>query len=103
MHCHKRNPPRAAAPSAARRLRANSTPRPTACAHPPAPARRRSSYRVFITARCGGGGVLRTLPELSDDELSFYSPSDYWGGEPSLDWIRESQAEKTSFLDGCGL
>ncbi|HKP11082.1 MAG TPA: class I SAM-dependent methyltransferase [Blastocatellia bacterium] len=66
-----------------------------------APDRLRNSERRFTIARCEGCGVLRTLPELSDDELGFYYPSDYWGGTPSLDWIRESQAEKTSFLARC--
>jgi SAM-dependent methyltransferase len=68
-----------------------------------APDRLRNSDRVYIIARCDGCGVLRTLPELSDDELGFYYPPDYWGGEPTLGWIRKSQAEKTSFLDGCRL
>ena len=68
-----------------------------------APDRLRNSDRIFTIARCEGCGVLRTLPELSDDELSYYYPADYWGGEPSLDWIHKSQAEKTAFLNGCGL
>jgi 2-polyprenyl-3-methyl-5-hydroxy-6-metoxy-1,4-benzoquinol methylase len=63
--------------------------------------RLRNSEHLFIIARCDGCGVLRTLPEMSDDELAFFYPHDYWGGEPSLDWIRKSQAEKTRFLAGC--
>jgi len=66
-----------------------------------APDRLRNSDRVYIIARCDGCGVLRTLPDLSDEELAFYYPSDYWGGTPSLDWIRKSQAEKTGFLSRC--
>jgi SAM-dependent methyltransferase len=68
-----------------------------------APDRLRNSGRTFVIARCDGCGVLRTLPELNDDELSYYYPADYWGGEPSLDWIRQSQAEKTQFVNACGL
>ena len=63
--------------------------------------RLRNSEHLFIIARCDGCGVMRTLPEMSDDELAYYYPSDYWGGEPSLDWIRKSQAEKTRFLAAC--
>ena len=63
--------------------------------------RLRNSERPFIVARCEGCGVLRTLPEMGEGELSFFYPNDYWGGEPSLDWIRNSQAEKTSFLAAC--
>ena len=54
--------------------------------------------RLFAIARCDGCGVLRTLPAMSDEELGPYYPNDYWGGEPSLQWIRRSQADKTSFL-----
>jgi SAM-dependent methyltransferase len=63
--------------------------------------RLRNSDPLFMIARCDGCGVLRTLPEMSDDELALFYPSDYWGGEPTLDWIRKSQAEKTRFLAAC--
>ncbi|MEN3335340.1 MAG: hypothetical protein V7641_4705 [Blastocatellia bacterium] len=63
--------------------------------------RLRNSERRFLIVRCDGCGVLRTLPEMSDDELAFFYPTDYWGGEPTLDWIRKSQAEKTRFLAAC--
>ena len=66
-----------------------------------APDRLRNSEHHFVIACCDGCGVLRTLPDLSDDELAFYYPPDYWGGTPSLDWIRKSQAEKTDFLSRC--
>jgi len=65
--------------------------------------RLRNSDDLFIIARCDGCGVLRTLPEMSDDKLAFFYPADYWGGEPTLDWIRKSQVEKTNFLAACGL
>jgi SAM-dependent methyltransferase len=63
--------------------------------------RLRNSEHPFTIARCDGCGVLRTLPEMSDDDLAYFYPADYWGGEPSLDWIRKSQAEKTHFLGAC--
>lgn len=65
--------------------------------------RLRNSDDPYIIARCDGCGVLRTLPEMSDAELAFFYPTDYWGGEPSLEWIRKSQIEKTNFLASCGL
>lgn len=55
----------------------------------------------FMIVRCEGCGVWRTLPEMSEAELSSYYPNDYWGNEPSLDWIRKSQSDKTEFLAGC--
>lgn len=63
--------------------------------------RLRNSGPLFMIARCDGCGVLRTLPEMGDDELALFYPPDYWGGEPTLDWIRKSQAEKTRFLAAC--
>src|SRR5205085_1884008 len=48
-------------------------------------------------------GVLRTLPEMSENELAIFYPNDYWGSDPSLDWIRRSQADKTKFLAACNL
>ena len=65
--------------------------------------RLRNSDQLFVIARCEGCGVLRTLPEMSDCELGAFYPNDYWGGIPSNKWIRESQSEKTSFLERCGL
>jgi 2-polyprenyl-3-methyl-5-hydroxy-6-metoxy-1,4-benzoquinol methylase len=47
---------------------------------------------------------MRTLPEMSEKELSDYYPDDYWGGpEPTEKWIASSQSDKTSFLAACGL
>jgi len=47
---------------------------------------------------------LRTLPEMTERELTGFYPRDYWGGEdPQLDWIKSSQKEKTEFLSACGL
>jgi 2-polyprenyl-3-methyl-5-hydroxy-6-metoxy-1,4-benzoquinol methylase len=66
--------------------------------------RLRNSEQVFHIARCLGCGVLRTLPEMTERELARYYPRDYWGGEePTLDWIRSSQKEKTDFISACEL
>jgi 2-polyprenyl-3-methyl-5-hydroxy-6-metoxy-1,4-benzoquinol methylase len=42
---------------------------------------------------------------MSYSELAGFYSDDYWGGDssPTADWIRRSQAEKTGFLDSCGL
>jgi 2-polyprenyl-3-methyl-5-hydroxy-6-metoxy-1,4-benzoquinol methylase len=42
---------------------------------------------------------------MTDEELAAYYPTDYWGAEdqPSVQWIRSSQAEKVTFLRACGL
>jgi SAM-dependent methyltransferase len=58
---------------------------------------------IFQIVECAGCGVLRTLPEIDEVELSRFYPNDYWGAEPSLDWIRKSQADKTDFLKECQL
>src|SRR5262249_21979002 len=67
--------------------------------------RLRNSGEQFAIARCEGCGVLRTAPDLSDDELSSFYPEDYWGesAAPSDSWIRHSQKEKVQFLERCGL
>jgi 2-polyprenyl-3-methyl-5-hydroxy-6-metoxy-1,4-benzoquinol methylase len=58
----------------------------------------------FVIAQCEGCSVLRTLPELNDEQLAAYYPQDYWGSdEPSAEWIKSSQAEKTNFLRECSL
>ncbi len=57
--------------------------------------------REFTIAKCLSCGVLRTFPEMSDSDLSEFYPDHYWGEEPSEDWIRKSQSEKTAFLAGC--
>jgi SAM-dependent methyltransferase len=58
-----------------------------------------------VIAQCEGCAVLRTLPELSYEELSIYYPHDYWGDgrEPTQEWITSSQSEKTDFLRNCGI
>ena len=57
-----------------------------------------------IIAECSGCGVLRTLPELTDEQLGQYYPEEYWGSaEPSQKWIDSSQSEKTRFVSRCGL
>jgi 2-polyprenyl-3-methyl-5-hydroxy-6-metoxy-1,4-benzoquinol methylase len=66
--------------------------------------RLRNTDAQFIIAACAGCGVQRTLPEMSEAELSRYYPDDYWGGsEPTQKWIESSQSEKTRFLSRCGL
>lgn len=65
--------------------------------------RLRNSDEAFAIAQCEGCGVLRTLPEMDEGELSKFYPDDYWGGEPTRAWIESSQAEKTRFLSRCGL
>src|SRR5215471_19955438 len=50
--------------------------------------RLRNDGQVWKIAECKGCGVFRTLPELSDDELSRYYPNEYWGApEPSQEWV----------------
>jgi len=58
-----------------------------------------SDLRKFTISQCIGCGVLRTFPEMSDIELAEFYPDEYWGEEPSKEWIVKSQSEKTSFLD----
>lgn len=67
--------------------------------------RLRNSDEAFSIAVCEGCGVLRTLPEMSVRELAPFYPDGYWGEnqEPSQDWIRSSQSEKTRFLLRCNL
>lgn len=63
-----------------------------------------SSGESFSIVQCGGCGVLRTLPEMSEKDLHRFYPDDYWGvPETSQQWIRSSQSEKTQFLKRCGL
>src|SRR5213594_2786709 len=63
-----------------------------------------NSDESFLIAGCEGCGVMRTLPEMTESELSKFYPSDYWGGEePSDGWIKSSQREKTKFLLRCAL
>jgi 2-polyprenyl-3-methyl-5-hydroxy-6-metoxy-1,4-benzoquinol methylase len=66
--------------------------------------RLRNTELVFKIAECSGCGVLRTLPDMSDAELSLYYPNDYWGdSDPSQKWIEASQSDKTSFMRRCRL
>lgn len=67
--------------------------------------RLRNADTLFRVTECGGCGVWRTLPEMSEAELANYYPRDYWGdeAEPSQRWIESSQFEKTQFLKRCGL
>jgi SAM-dependent methyltransferase len=46
---------------------------------------------------------MRTLPEMSEEELSQYYPQDYWGGEPTKEWLALTQADKVRTLQECGL
>ena len=65
--------------------------------------RLRNSPHLFVIAQCESCGVLRTLPEMSDEQLARFYPNDYWGEEPTHQWIVRSQTEKTSFASRCGL
>ncbi|MEW6128352.1 MAG: class I SAM-dependent methyltransferase [Acidobacteriota bacterium] len=58
---------------------------------------------IFTIAECSGCKVLRTLPAMTETELSKYYPEDYWGGEPSPQWIQSSQSDKTTFVGECHL
>ena len=40
---------------------------------------------------------------MGANELSRFYPDEYWGGVPTESWIHRSQADKTSFLQACGL
>ncbi len=63
-----------------------------------------NSTADFHISQCLKCGILRTLPPMTERELARFYPADYWGDEqPSLDWIRSSQKEKTRFFDGCHL
>ncbi|MEW6209075.1 MAG: class I SAM-dependent methyltransferase [Acidobacteriota bacterium] len=66
-------------------------------------ARDRLGNSTFFIAQCQCG-VLRTLPQMTEQELAAFYPADYWGEEePSMDWIKSSQKEKTRFFDRCRL
>src|SRR5262249_54701556 len=61
------------------------------------------SEQKFQIVRCCGCGVMRTLPEMSDEELGKFYPEDYWGGEPTEEWLQLTQADKLRALKQCGL
>jgi len=67
--------------------------------------RLRNSDVLFSVSVCDGCGVLRTLPVMTEADLSLYYPNDYWGElrTPSPGWIASSQQEKTGFLRKCSL
>jgi len=66
--------------------------------------RLRNSDQPFQIVECAGCGVLRTLPEMSYTELASFYTESYWGeDEPSQEWIKRSQAEKTDFIRECDL
>src|SRR5262245_32384520 len=58
---------------------------------------------AFQIVACEGCGVRRTTPDMGDEELAKYYPDEYWGGIPTGEWIRRSQADKTQFLSDCNL
>jgi 2-polyprenyl-3-methyl-5-hydroxy-6-metoxy-1,4-benzoquinol methylase len=60
--------------------------------------RLRNSSRSFFIVACDSCGTFRTLPEMTDRELAWFYPNEYWGQDASEDWIRSSQAEKVKFL-----
>lgn len=63
------------------------------------------SRESFPIAKCDGCDVLRTVPDLTPQQLAGYYPDDYWGDDedPLEDWIRSSQREKTAFVRRSGL
>ena len=65
--------------------------------------RLRNSNQMFLIVACEGCGTLRTLPEMTDRELAWFYPNEYWGDEAAEGWIRSSQAEKVKFLSSCNL
>ena len=56
----------------------------------------------FQIVRCLHCTVLRTLPAMSEAELGSYYGDEYWGTEPTEQWIQRSQAEKLKFLKANG-
>jgi 2-polyprenyl-3-methyl-5-hydroxy-6-metoxy-1,4-benzoquinol methylase len=60
-------------------------------------------HEVSQIARCFGCSVLKTLPTMSEAELSRFYDDNYWGDPPTSDWIKKSQAEKVRFLTRSGL
>lgn len=65
--------------------------------------RLRNSGQAFFIVACRECGTLRTLPEMTDRELAWFYPKEYWGGEASEEWILSSQQEKVAFLSACDL
>src|SRR5688572_17598460 len=61
------------------------------------------SNEAFQIVECAACRVLRTLPEMSEGELTKFYPNDYWGGVPSEKWILSSQSDKTDFVKRCQL
>ncbi|MGH9946200.1 MAG: class I SAM-dependent methyltransferase [Pyrinomonadaceae bacterium] len=57
----------------------------------------------FTIAKCSDCGVLRTLPAMSDYELSRYYPHDYWGDEPTAEPFLPRPTEQTKFLERSGM
>lgn len=65
--------------------------------------RLRLSTEPFSIIECAQCKVWRTLPEMSEEELGQFYPNDYWGGEPTEEWIQNSQSDKTDFIKQCQL
>ena len=61
------------------------------------------SRQKFPIVRCNGCGVMRTLPEMDEKELGKFYPEDYWGGEPTEEWLQLTQADKLRSLSHCKL
>jgi 2-polyprenyl-3-methyl-5-hydroxy-6-metoxy-1,4-benzoquinol methylase len=61
------------------------------------------SAERFSIIECAQCKVWRTLPEMSEEELGQFYPNDYWGGEPTEEWIQASQSDKTDFIRQCQL
>lgn len=57
---------------------------------------------AFQIVECLTCGAMRTLPEMTERELSTFYTEDYWGEEePTQKWIERSQSEKTDFFQKC--
>jgi 2-polyprenyl-3-methyl-5-hydroxy-6-metoxy-1,4-benzoquinol methylase len=61
------------------------------------------SAEPFSIIECAQCKVWRTLPDMSEEELGQFYPNDYWGGEPTKEWIQASQSDKTNFVKQCQL
>src|SRR5436853_5216236 len=60
--------------------------------------RLRNSPHLFVIAQCESCGVLRTLPEMSDEQLARFYPDDYWGEEPTHQWRSEEHTSELQSL-----
>jgi len=62
-----------------------------------------SPAKEFPVARCPSCEVWSTLPDMSESEIGEYYPVDYWGTEPTQEWVMRSQTAKLDLLKAFGL